>query len=184
MSRSHKFIAMAWTALFAFGSMGIAPAQKAPGIADKIPPATVPNVTHPAPAPAIPVDVMKEPSARSFDLNAFTSKRDPFKSLVKPTVINVDMSPDKVKRPSGIRGMLVSEIKLIGLAKGLTGDPIAIVMGNDQKAHFMKSGDRVWDGTIKSVDDTSVLFIKETKRGSGAIQKQDVKMYLYPPIQQ
>ena len=114
----------------------------------------------------------------------FHASRDPFKSLEPKAPKGPDIiEAGPEKRPAGIRGMQISDVKLIGLAKGLSGERIVIVNGTDQKAHFLKAGDRLWDGFLKSIEETAVLFVRETKFSSG-VRRQDVKMHLYPPIQQ
>ncbi|MBI1746093.1 MAG: hypothetical protein HYR55_05850 [Acidobacteria bacterium] len=130
----------------------------------------------------VPTEPGKEVINHSSDYNA-QFRRDPFRSLLTKKEIVVD-STGEGKRPSGVRGMLISELKLIGVAKGLSKERIAIVVGPDQKAHFMQVGDRVWDGSIQTIDDAAVLFVREFKRGTSVTRRQDIKMYLYPPIQQ
>ena len=73
-------------------------------------------------------------------------RRDPFRSLFESQRI------DTKARPAGIRGMLVSEIDLTGIVRDAVKGDTAMVLGTDNKGYFLRVGDRVYDGTVISVD--------------------------------
>ena len=74
-------------------------------------------------------------------------RRDPFLSLYEQVRIE-RMGP----RPKGIRGMLVTEIDLVGIVQDASGGDVAFFTGSDNKGYFLRVGDEVYDGTIIGVD--------------------------------
>jgi hypothetical protein len=111
------------------------------------------------------------------------NKRDPFKSLIaKKSAPDAPVDPILGKKVPGIRGMPIQEVKLIGLAKGINGEKIAILFGTDQKAHFLYRNDRLLDGYIKDITADSVTFVREVKYLSGNVKREELKVLLYPPV--
>ncbi len=74
-------------------------------------------------------------------------RRDPFLSLYEEVRVK-RMGP----RPKGIRGMLVTEIDLVGIVEDASGGDVAFFTGSDNKGYFLRVGDQVYDGTIIGVD--------------------------------
>jgi hypothetical protein len=73
-------------------------------------------------------------------------RRDPFRSLVEEVAIK-----GEGERPKGIAGMLISEVDLVGIISSPKGE-IAFLNGNDNKGYFLRSGDKLYDGTVVDVD--------------------------------
>lgn len=73
-------------------------------------------------------------------------RRDPFQSLYE-TVKLV-----KGPRPTGVAGMLVTEIDLVGTIRDDTSGDVAFFMGPDNKGYFLRVGDQVYDGTLIAID--------------------------------
>ncbi len=95
-------------------------------------------------------------SGRSFSYDP-AGRRDPFRSLVDS--LN---SRKKGPRPSGIAGMLIGEVDLVGIVKkGVR--YIAFFNGSDNKGYFLNVGDTLYDGKIIKIDRTSgsVVFRQE-----------------------
>ncbi len=74
-------------------------------------------------------------------------RRDPFLSLYEEVRVK-RMGP----RLKGIRGMLVTEIDLVGIVQDASGGDVAFFTGSDNKGYFLRVGDQVYDGTIIGVD--------------------------------
>jgi Tfp pilus assembly protein PilP len=82
-------------------------------------------------------------------------RRDPFVSLA----LGIDvLSPDV--RPPGLGGMLIQEVSLRGIVKTVDGY-IAMIQGTDNKSYFARTGERLYDGNIQSIDDVGVVFRQE-----------------------
>ena len=73
-------------------------------------------------------------------------RRDPFRSLVEKVSINFD-GP----RPTGIGGMLIAEVDLVGIVDDPEGD-LAFFSGSDNRGYFVRVGDNLYDGVITRID--------------------------------
>jgi type IV pilus assembly protein PilP len=84
-------------------------------------------------------------------------RRDPFRSLVEKVSINFN-GP----RPTGITGMLIAEVDLVGIVKDPDGD-LAFFNGSDSRGYFLRVGDELYDGTITRIDERRgrVIFRQE-----------------------
>ncbi len=101
-------------------------------------------------------------------------RRDPFVSLA----LGVDvLSPDV--RPPGLAGMLIQEVSLRGIVKTVDGY-IAMIQGTDNKSYFARSGERLYDGNIQSIDDARVVFRQEINDPLRIEKFQTVEKTLHP----
>ena len=82
-------------------------------------------------------------------------RRDPFVSLA----LGVNVLPPDV-RPPGLSGMLIQEVSLDGIVKTVDGF-IAMIEGTDNKSYFARVGERLYDGTIETIEDGRVVFRQE-----------------------
>jgi Tfp pilus assembly protein PilO len=85
-----------------------------------------------------------------------SGRRDPFQSLLTPRIIEGE-------RPTGVGGMLVTELDLAGVIQDRDGGDLAMVIGSDNKGYFLRIGDAVFDGTLITIDPDSgaVTFRQE-----------------------
>ena len=101
-------------------------------------------------------------------------RRDPFVSLA----LGIDvLSPDV--RPPGLGGMLIQEVSLRGIVKTVAGY-IALIQGTDNKSYFARSGERLYDGNIQSIDDAGVVFRQEINDPLRIEKFQTVEKTLHP----
>jgi hypothetical protein len=101
-------------------------------------------------------------------------RRDPFVSLA----LGIDvLSPDV--RPPGLAGMLIQEVSLRGIVKTVDGY-IAMIQGTDNKSYFARSGERLYDGNIQSIDDARVVFRQEINDPLRIEKFQTVEKTLHP----
>ena len=75
------------------------------------------------------------------------NRRDPFRSLIESVKPRI-----KGPRPAGVAGMLVSEIDLAGIVQDAGTGNVAMFTGSDNRAYFLRVGDRVYDATLISID--------------------------------
>jgi Tfp pilus assembly protein PilP len=102
-------------------------------------------------------------------------RRDPFVSLIKP----IEGGGLKGSRVEGMEGFLIQEVALKGIVKTKEGY-IAMVVGPDTKAYFVKVGQRLFDGAITAMDQTSVTFRQEVTDPLSPVRVRDVRKSLYP----
>lgn len=100
-------------------------------------------------------EILEEPTTTDAYRYDPQGRRDPFRSLVGPAP---KLEPGQ--RPPGVPGFLIDEMKLQGVFKtrqGLT----AMVTGPDNKGYSIRVGDKVLDGEVIRVTQTSVVFRQE-----------------------
>jgi hypothetical protein len=110
------------------------------------------------------------------------NRRDPF---LNPLQNKKQPKPDdeEITRgtpPPGIAGTLVEQALLQGTSIRNEGR-IAIVRGADTRAYFIREGDRLFDGYVKTIENDSITLVRETKMRSGKILTQDVTKRLRTP---
>ena len=148
------------------------------------PPPAAGTEAQPAPegqAPTEPPQEAVEPVPEGIEITEGSGfryeaqgRRDPFVSLA----LGVDvLSPDV--RPPGLAGMLIQEVSLRGIVKTVDGY-IAMIQGTDNKSYFARSGERLYDGNIQSIDDARVVFRQEINDPLRIEKFQTVEKTLHP----
>jgi hypothetical protein len=100
-------------------------------------------------------------------------RRDPF---LNPLL--VDKKPDDEEEsrgepPPGIAGTYVEQAVLVGISRRES-TRTAVFQGPDRRAYFLQEGDRMFDGYVKTIQDESVLLMRETRLRSGKVFTQEV----------
>jgi len=147
-----------------------APAQPAAQPAAQKPaaPATPPPAqpqTQPAAQPAKPIAgeaYTYEPEGR----------RDPFVSLV-----GTGIESSVVKKGEGPAGMLIAEISVRGIMQS-KGAYVAMIEGADKKTYVVHNGDKLADGTIKSVMPTGLVIMQEVNDPLSLVKQREVRKLL------
>lgn len=101
-------------------------------------------------------------------------RRDPFVSLA----LGVNVLPPDV-RPPGLAGMLIQEVSLRGIVKMQAGY-IAMIQGTDNKSYFARTGEKLYDGSIQTIDDAKVVFRQEINDPLRIEKFQQVEKSLHP----
>jgi hypothetical protein len=112
-----------------------------------------------------------------------SSRRDPFLNPLlykKNAKQNVDEEESRGTPPPGIGGTLITQAALQGISIRDTGK-VAVVRGADARAYFLREGDRLFDGYLKSIENDSITLVRETRMKSGKILTQDVIKRLRTP---
>jgi Tfp pilus assembly protein PilP len=110
------------------------------------------------------------------------NRRDPF---LNPLLLKKNVKPDDEELtrglpPPGIAGTYIAQASLQGTSIR-NEQRVAILRGADTRAYFLREGDRLFDGYLKSIQDDSVTLVRETKMRSGKILTQDVTKRLRTP---
>jgi len=98
------------------------------------------------------------------------SRRDPFQNLaklkIKPSAPRIIGPPPLARRPSGLSGLLISEVSVVGLAK--KGDQKLVVLrGTDKFTYMAREGTKLYDGFIESIGQGRVTFEREVRDTAG-----------------
>ncbi len=108
-------------------------------------------------------------------------RRDPFLNpLLFKKQESIDEEVPRGNPPPGIAGMYINQVELVGFSvspEGIT----AVCRGTDKRVYFLHTGDRMFDGYIKSISPDSVLLTRETKLRSGKVLIQEVTKRLRTP---
>ena len=138
--------------------------------------ATVATAQAPKPAaPAAGADKPAAPPAQPLPIldPAYVyepaGRRDPFVSLLgrgqeaRPTTV----------RPAGLSGLLIGEITVKGVLKDRSGF-IAMLQGPDNKTYNVRVGDKLLDGTVKSINQEKVIFSQDVTDPLSLVKQREV----------
>jgi len=121
----------------------------------------------PAPKPAPP------PPQSAAAPEAYTYKpdgrRDPFLSL---TNVGADTKATS-KRNEGPAGMVVAEIAVKGIMQS-KGTYIAMIQGPDKKTYIVHPGDKLLDGTIKTISSTELVVTQEVNDPLSLVKTREI----------
>jgi Tfp pilus assembly protein PilP len=146
------------------------------------PPAAPPQQpqAHPA-APATPAGASAAPNppapsaAQQAADGVYTydgqGRRDPFVSLLNRGDV---MRPNGAIRPAGLQGLMVNEIVVKGILKTTNGF-VAVIQGSDSRGYIVHQGDRVLDGSIKSIAQDVVVFSEDVNDPLSTIKQREVR---------
>lgn len=136
-------------------------------------PAAPPATEKPAPAAA----AVEKPDASALPASAFTYKvegrRDPFVSLV-----GRGSDPrSSAARVAGLPGMLINEVNLKGIMKESAGF-VAMLQGPDKKTYVVRTGQRLLDGSVKSITADAVVFAQDVNDPLSLVKQREVRKAL------
>lgn len=158
----------------ATGSQG-APAQPAPGAQPAQP--QKPQAEAPAAAEA-PAGKQQPPPPQSAGYSYDPAgRRDPFISL---TSRGGDVAPPAGSRPAGVPGLLVNEMTVKGVWKSSRGGFIALVQSPDNRTYIVKTGDKVFDGTVKQITQDAVVFSQDVNDPLSLVKQREVRKAIRP----
>lgn len=108
----------------------------------------------PAPAATSGTAVPLEP--QGFDYNP-EDRRDPFVSLVRRGTDSARSTPGT--RGPGLGGLETAEVMLRGTVHSRDGY-VAMLAGADNKTYIVRAGDRLLDGTIRSITANAIVILQ------------------------
>ncbi len=163
--RGHVLIALAALSLAVSASAAQAPARG--GQAQ--PPARVtqaPGAKAQTPPPAAP------PPAETYTYQP-EGRRDPFISLL--TEGPAARVPSQ--KAEGAAGLSVAEISVRGtLQKG--DEMVAMIQGPDKKTYIVHQGDKLLDGTIKTITSQGLVIVQEVNDPLSLVPTREVRKLL------
>ena len=152
------------------GKPATAPAPQAatPPPAPQGKPAATPPAAG-APAAAAPAAPVTPPETYVYRAEG---RRDPFQPLVGTTEAKVAS-----RRGEGPTGMSVDEITVRGVMES-RGALVAMITGPDNKTYIVHAGDRLLDGTIKSITPQGLVVLQEVNDPLSLIKQREVRKLL------
>lgn len=125
-------------------------------------------------APVNPALVLPAPAAG----------RDPFK-LPPPPAPHSRVSAHSqwlASRPPGIRGLVISSLKLQGLVSENSGQEMIAVVTNDTgRAYFLRTNQQLYDGAVTRITHQAVYFTERWPDARGRMAVRTVVRWLNPP---
>jgi Tfp pilus assembly protein PilP len=156
-------LAVAISLLGAIPLLAQTPAVPAP--AQKPVPAGQPPAPRAAEAPP-------PPPQENYSYQA-DGRRDPFLNLISS---GADLSPSG-KKGDGPAGMTVSEISVRGIMQS-RGSLVAMIAGPDNKTYIVHQGDKLLDGSIKSITPLGIILLQEVNDPLSLVKQREVSKLL------
>lgn len=142
-------------------------AQSSPGT-------PAPTSAAPPPAAANPqqkTQVPPPPDNYSYDPDG---RRDPFLSLVGTGSDPRSSSGRKVEGPAG---MTLGEISVRGVMQS-RGVLVAMIQGPDTKTYIVHPGDKLLDGTIKTITPQGLIVVQQVNDPLSLVKQREIRKLL------
>ena len=106
-------------------------------------------------------------------------KRDPFKiPLVATGKGNGESVMDSAPGgalPPGVRGLLISQLRLEGVVRQQTANKmIAVVTNETRRAYFLHESDSVYNGVVSKITPDAIYFKENVLDGNGRVTTREV----------
>jgi type IV pilus assembly protein PilP len=106
-----------------------------------------------------------------------TGRRDPFVSL---SGRGGDLPLAGGSRPGGVPGLLVSEVTVKGIWKSPKVGFTALVQAPDNRTYIIKTGDKVFDGVVKAINQDAVVFSQDVNDPLSLVKQREVRKSIRP----
>jgi type IV pilus assembly protein PilP len=134
--------------------------------AQQKPPAK-PAAAQPAPPPPPkPESLPKIEPGYAYDP---AGRRDPFVSLLG----RGDETRPAGQRAPGLAGLLIGEVTVKGVLRDKTGF-IAMLQAPDNKTYNVRVGDKLMDGSVKSINQDKVVFSQDVNDPLSLVKQREV----------
>ena len=130
----------------------------------------------PAPAPAAkPVQPPPPTPDPGYTYNP-AGRRDPFVSLAGRG--DGGTAPG-MPRPAGVAGLLIGEVNVKGVLRDRDGF-LALLQAPDNKTYTVRVGDKLFDGTVKSINQERVIFSQNVNDPLSLVKQREVPKPVRP----
>ena len=142
-------------------------------VAGAQPPVAKPSTPQPPSTPDTPASAAATPPAQEAYTYRADGRRDPFLSLVGLGNEGKLTS----RRGEGPTGLSVAEVSVRGVMQS-RGALVAMIQGPDNKTHIVHAGDKLLDGTIKSVTPQGLIIVQEVNDPLSLSKTREVRKML------
>ncbi len=127
-------------------------------------------------APAVPAATVPSVGVQplGFSYRA-DGRRDPFVSLLRRGSDEARSAPSV--RPPGLSGLEASEVTLKGTL-AMQGGFVAIMQGADAKTYIVRPGERLLDGTVRTITPDTVVILQQVKDSLALDKQREVRKTL------
>lgn len=133
-------------------------------------PAQSVNASTTPPAPAAP----RADQDTGYNYNP-EGRRDPFVSLLRRGA-DVQRGPVGA-RANGLAGLGAGEVALKGIMRGQDGY-LGILLGADTKSYIVRPGDRLLDGTVRTIAADSLVIVQQVNDPLSPQKQREVRKTL------
>jgi Tfp pilus assembly protein PilP len=155
-------------ALIVLALITVAPGARAQTPAEK-PPAPAPAQAQPGSAAA---PTATPPAQEAYTYRA-DGRRDPFLNLVG---LGTDAKVTSRKN-EGLTGLSLNEISVRGVLQS-RGALVAMIQGPDNKTYIVHQGDKLLDGTIKTITPQGLVVTQEVNDPLSLVKQREVRKML------
>jgi Tfp pilus assembly protein PilP len=127
---------------------------------------TPPAVQVPAP-PAPPQAAPPPGGGFTYDPQG---RRDPFVSLL----LRGNDPRSTANRPPGLPGVLIGELTVKGIVRDRSGF-IAMVQAPDNKTYIVRPGEKLMDGSVKSITPDTVVFSQDVSDPLSPVKQREIR---------
>jgi type II secretory pathway component PulC len=120
---------------------------------------------HDASAPAVPQGYSYNPEGR----------RDPFVSLLNRGSDQKTQTP----RPEGLAGVSVGDVAIRGIV-ATEKTYVSMMQGPDGKTYIVRTGDKLYDATVKAVLADAVVFVQQVNDPLSLVKQRELRKPLRP----
>ena len=126
------------------------------------------------PAPAAPAQAETAPAAGGFSYDP-AGRRDPFVSMIRR---GADPQRQPTARAPGLAGLETAEVTLKGTVAGREGF-VAILQGSDKKTYIVREGERLADGTVRTITQSSMVIVQQVNDPLSRDTQREVRKMLH-----
>ena len=161
MRASISLVAATWLATVAVAAAQQPAKPAAPAVSQ---PPSKPAATTPAPPPVDPSYTYQR-----------EGRRDPFLNLIGSGTEARSIGVSR--RGEGTAGMAVAEISVRGIVQS-KGELVAMVHGPDNHTYLVHQGDKLADGTVKTITPQGLVIVQEVNDPLSLIKQREVRKLL------
>jgi Tfp pilus assembly protein PilP len=104
-------------------------------------------------------------------------RRDPFVPLL-PGAGKPASATTQVARAAGLAGLGAADVTLRGVMVS-QGAYVAMLHGNDEKTYIVRTGDKLADGTIRTITSEMVLIQQQINDPLSKVKEREVRKMLH-----
>jgi hypothetical protein len=84
-----------------------------------------------------------------------------------------------LNRPPGPAGLLIGEVTVKGIVRDRSGF-IAMIQGPDTKTFIVRPGEKLMDGTVKSITADTVVFLQDVTDPLSLVKQRELRKSVRP----
>ncbi len=101
--------------------------------------------------------------------------RDPFHSLIPPKKPGEAAPPAPIIHyPPGKPGLVIEQLQLQGIVRGIDGSWVAVVDNRTKTAFFLHEKDKLYNGVVSKITADSIVFLESSTDPSGKTVTREV----------